>query len=68
MIERVARIGDRSFQLVEMQYNSGVLIRLPIHGDARAERMTVHPRIGMAGRGRRQEVGRLEEEFFINSH
>ena len=68
MVERVARLGDRSFDVVEMDEHAGHGIGLAVDRDAGAERMAVHPRVRMTwGRGR-QQVGSLEEEFLIDTH
>ena len=45
-----------------------VSVGLAVDGDAHAEGMSVHPRIRMTGRRRRQEMGGLEKEFFIDAH
>ena len=43
-------------------------VGLAVDGDAHAEGMSVHPRIRMARRRRRQEMGGLEGELFIDAH
>src|SRR5204863_358814 len=68
MVERVAGFGERGFQIVKMHDQAGLHVRLAFDGDAGAEGMTVHPRIGMAGSRRRQPMGSLEEEFLIDTH
>ena len=37
VIERIARFRNRGFKFGEVKDDPGVLIELPIHGDARAE-------------------------------
>ena len=43
MIERLARLGQRRFDIVEVQQHAGRGIRLAVDGDAGAERMSVDP-------------------------
>ena len=47
MVERIARLGDRGFDVVEMEQHAGRGIGLAVDGDAGAERMSVHPRVRM---------------------
>src|SRR6476659_7828649 len=68
MIERLARLSQRRFDIVEVQQHPGRGIRLAVDGDAGAERMSVDPGVGMGWRRRRQKVGGLEKEFLIDTH
>src|SRR3970040_2821430 len=68
MTERCAGVGDRVFEVIEMDEDAGLLLRLAVHGDTDAEGMSVHPRIGMAGGRRRKKMGGFEKELFIDAH
>ena len=47
MVERVARLGDCSLDVVEMEKHASRGIGLAVDCDAGAERMSVHPRVRM---------------------
>jgi len=68
MIEDFPRIGDGGFKIIEMEQDTRLRIRLAVDSDAGAERVAVHPRIGMSGRRRRQQMSRLEEEVLVDPH
>src|SRR5215831_2376480 len=68
MVQRVANVCRRRFEVVEMDHNAGFLIQLAVDRNAHAERMSVYPRIGMARRRRREQMGGLESEFLIDTH
>ena len=68
MVECFARLADRAFDVLQMHHQAGPIVGFAGDGDAHAEGMSVHPRIGMTGRRRRQEMGGFEEEFFVDAH
>ena len=68
MVERLARVGHGGGELIEVHHQTGPRIGLTLHGDARAERMPVHPCVRVSGRRRGQKVRGLEIEFSIDEH
>src|SRR4029079_9966785 len=68
MVERLARIGDRGLDVVEMHHHAGGFVRLAVEGDAHAEGMSVHPRIRVPRRRRGKEMCGLETELFVDAH
>ena len=68
MIERIAALRQRRLDIFEMHDKPGPRVGLAVDGDTHAEGMSVHARIRMARRRRRQEMGGFEEELFIDAH
>ncbi len=46
VIERAAHLADRRFDILEMDDEAGLGVRLALDGDAHMERMAVNARIG----------------------
>ena len=67
-IERVAGVGDGGGQVVEVEHVAGIGTGLALDRDPRAEGVPVDAGVGMSGRGRRQVVGGLEQEVFVDAH
>lgn len=68
MVEREPNVLDRSGEIIEMEDQPRLPVRLAFDADARMEGMAVDARIRMPRRRRREEVGGFESELFIDQH
>ncbi len=68
MIQRLVHVGQCRLDVVEVHDDAGLVVGLAVDGSAHAEGVSVHPRIGMTGRRRRQEMCGLEGELFVDTH
>src|SRR5262245_47010665 len=68
MVERVAGIFHRRFEVIEMDDHASFVIRLTVDGNARTERMSVYSCIGVARRRGRKQMSGFESEFLIDTH
>jgi len=68
MVERVAGIFHRRFEVIEMEDDAGFVIRLTVDGNPHAERMSVYSCIGVARRRGRKQMSGFESEFLIDTH